>query len=396
MVAKVADSLPFKHKYTSGVIAFHPDDKPTPEQINAVLRDYERLAFAGLDPSQYAFSAIQHVESDGSTHVHTFAARCELSTGKSFNPAPPGSLQAFDTVRDFHNENHRWKSPDDPMLARGTKLGSANLPRVKREAKKHIDAALTSQVQSGFVKNRGDVIEQLEQAGFEIARETKSSISIKDPSGGQNIRLTGALYERDFNSVAANVRASEKANERSRGAGAQRVESARTRYQEIYKKRAEYNRSRYTKPRESVEPQENIASDNVRHKRNDINHTDFGNHPVDVSIVEQNASELHRGRERPALDSVRDDIHRPAQPETVLPNQIESNYDRIRTTIKLCVATSASRLSAAVQNLRAAIECAGRGDNFTRRRLKQQQQKHQHAHSHQGVPARRQSVQHVR
>ncbi|MCH5829166.1 relaxase, partial [Salmonella enterica] len=38
----------------------------------------------------------------------------------------------------------------------------------------------------------------LESAGMTIARETKSSISIASPDGGKNLRLKGALYERDF------------------------------------------------------------------------------------------------------------------------------------------------------------------------------------------------------
>ena len=32
-VAAVADSLGTVHRYSSAVIAFHPDDRPTPEQI---------------------------------------------------------------------------------------------------------------------------------------------------------------------------------------------------------------------------------------------------------------------------------------------------------------------------------------------------------------------------
>ena len=37
MVAAVADSLDFEHTCTYGVIAWAPDDRPTDEQIEAVL-----------------------------------------------------------------------------------------------------------------------------------------------------------------------------------------------------------------------------------------------------------------------------------------------------------------------------------------------------------------------
>ena len=41
VVAAIADSLEFEHKYTSGVIAWSPDDRPTGEQIEAVLDEFE-------------------------------------------------------------------------------------------------------------------------------------------------------------------------------------------------------------------------------------------------------------------------------------------------------------------------------------------------------------------
>ena len=49
IVAAVADSLAFAHKYTSGVIAWAPDDRPTDAQIEAVLDEFEQTAWAGLD-----------------------------------------------------------------------------------------------------------------------------------------------------------------------------------------------------------------------------------------------------------------------------------------------------------------------------------------------------------
>ena len=48
-VAAVADALAFEHKYTSGVIAWAPDDAPTDAQIGAVLDSFERTAWAGLE-----------------------------------------------------------------------------------------------------------------------------------------------------------------------------------------------------------------------------------------------------------------------------------------------------------------------------------------------------------
>ena len=88
--AAVADALAFEHKYTSGVIAWAPDDTPTDAQIEAVLDEFERTAWAGLEPDRYAWSAVVHRERGGGAHVHVLAARCDLETGRSLNIAPPG------------------------------------------------------------------------------------------------------------------------------------------------------------------------------------------------------------------------------------------------------------------------------------------------------------------
>ena len=57
-VAVVADALAFEHKYTSGVIAWAPDDTPTDAQIGAVIDAFEQTAWAGLEPDRYAWAAV--------------------------------------------------------------------------------------------------------------------------------------------------------------------------------------------------------------------------------------------------------------------------------------------------------------------------------------------------
>ena len=54
-VADVAESLEFEHMYTSGVFAWAPEDKPTEEQIDQTLDEFERLAWSGLEPDRYAW-----------------------------------------------------------------------------------------------------------------------------------------------------------------------------------------------------------------------------------------------------------------------------------------------------------------------------------------------------
>lgn len=125
-VAAVADSLPFLHRYTSGVISWHADDKPTPDQVEKTLDEFERLAFAGLDPERYCWTAVEHVEPDGSLHIHILVARVDLITRKSLNIAPPGWQKDFDPLRDWLNHSHSWARPDDPARARLVGVASEN------------------------------------------------------------------------------------------------------------------------------------------------------------------------------------------------------------------------------------------------------------------------------
>ncbi|MDE0258468.1 MAG: hypothetical protein OXR82_08815, partial [Gammaproteobacteria bacterium] len=89
MVATVADSLDFERRYTSAVIAWAPEDRPTGEQIEAVLNEFEKTAWAGLEPDRYAWTAVLHRERGGGVHAHILAAQCDLQTGRSLNSKCP-------------------------------------------------------------------------------------------------------------------------------------------------------------------------------------------------------------------------------------------------------------------------------------------------------------------
>ena len=81
-VAAVADTLEFDHKYTSGVIAWAPDDAPTDVQIGAVLDEFERTAWAGLEPDRYAWAAVLHREHGGGVHCACPRRKVRLGDGQ--------------------------------------------------------------------------------------------------------------------------------------------------------------------------------------------------------------------------------------------------------------------------------------------------------------------------
>lgn len=53
-------------------------------------------------------------------------------------------------------------------------------------------------VVAGEINNRAELVEKLRTQGIIVARETKNYISVKNPQGGQNVKLKGTVYQKDF------------------------------------------------------------------------------------------------------------------------------------------------------------------------------------------------------
>lgn len=281
MVGRLAGSLASVHRYTSGVISWHVEDEPTDEEIDALLVDFERLAFAGLQPVQYSWSAVLHEDRDGSRHVHIFAARVELTTGKSFNMAPPGWQKSFDPLRDTWNHARGWARPDDPLRARLVQPGSmalasrsaARRAQVKLEelVKQGMDAAelrealdvepdaktlltdwLVRRVHAGLINSRENLVAALGEMG-EVNRVSEDYISVRLSLGAKPLRLRGELFAASFNADAVRRALTTASVPAAPGRGRTlpnpaAAAAARTSYTNAIERRAVYNKSRYAVP----------------------------------------------------------------------------------------------------------------------------------------------------
>ena len=257
MVAAVADSLDFDHRYTSGVIAWAPDDHPTDEQIEAVLDEFEKTAWAGLEPDRYAWAAVLHRERGGGAHVHVLAARCDLETGRSLNIAPPGWQRTFDPLRDAFNHEHGWSRPDDPERARVQHPGHrAYIEATRLRAGLRLEASprdlirdyLLQRVEHGAVKDRHDVVAALREAGLEVPRQGMDYITALDPETGDRWRLKGELYGVDFQRERFDRTAANAAGTRAqgdRGVDRERARKARRALAARREERGAYHRARY-------------------------------------------------------------------------------------------------------------------------------------------------------
>jgi len=263
-LASLADSLDFKYRYSSGMVSFHPDDMPTDKQLEALIDDFEKTAFAGLDPEQYCWGVVRHDDNLGGFHLHIIIARVELRTGKSFNPAPPGWQKTFDPLRDYFNARYGWKSPDidaHPENAREIQPGHRAYQDVRKAVSSGVEdprQAIIEYVQtgivSGLVKDRKDMIAYLEDAGFEIPRAGKNYITVMDSDleSDNRWRLKGALFDENFDfdrTLAAKA---------ARRYGVDRKPDptkAATFYRQLEQKRgerAQYNQKKYQQSKNSA------------------------------------------------------------------------------------------------------------------------------------------------
>ena len=210
----VCDASPHLWKYTSGVIAWSKEDDPTSEQIKEVLDEFEKHAFAGLDPSQYHLFAVLHTDDDGSKHIHVLAPRLDIQSGKSLNIAPPGHEKHFDSVRDYFNTKYQWSRPDDLLLMQTTQepnhiaklnaqakniLTSQDLETLtKKQFCKTVDNYVQTLLKTQTAENRADIVECIEQVkGVESVKQSKEFLTVT-LSNGKKHRLKGDFYNEQF------------------------------------------------------------------------------------------------------------------------------------------------------------------------------------------------------
>jgi|GEM_PF-1477892 len=368
LVGKVADSLHFKNRYTSGVIAFAPTDNPTDEQINQVLNEFERVAFAGIGQQRISYSAIFHREENGGCHIHIFSARVDLETWKSFNMAPPGWEKAFDPVRDFFNHTYGWACPDDQNRARNLQPGKQRLidaQKLKRglqiepDTKAIITEYLEQQIVAGNVTNRASMLDIIEKAGLKINRAGKDYITIIDDEGSK-FRLKGAIYGAEWN-ISRTLEIEDSRRQNSVGKPDQRsAHRARKELEEAIKRRTEYNKNRYATVSKISEfnAQPDAATTTVA----DDVATDRQRLPVTANSVERRRLELvdveSNGQpsttEATANKSTGSRVLRKSSRSKEL--QTEGvNHDGIRTAINECITEIEHRIIATSESFDRAI-----------------------------------------
>ena len=257
----ITESLDFDYRYSSAVIAWSKDDNPTDAQIQETLDQFEKHAFADLDPTRYHMNAVLHVAQDGSKHVHVLVPRVDLATGKSLNIAPPGHEKYFDKVRDYLNEKYSWSKPDDlailkadvqlPHHTHSQRAAAIEINfsgKTKPEKKELLNKIIGQRINAGVIHDRSDVVQTLAEYGI-ITRNAKDTISIKFHGDKTAIKMAGEFYKDGFNVTAyAENRARAEADQsasRANEVDAKRVNELYQKLQRATESRARFFADRY-------------------------------------------------------------------------------------------------------------------------------------------------------
>lgn len=149
------------------------------------------------------------------------------------------------------NHDYNLSSPKEPDRKKTITL-NGRLPPLKREAVKHIHENIEALVQSGTLQSREDVLSFLQESGFEVARITPRAISVKNPDGGQNLRLKGALYDETFRDLSSLGEEYQHAQADYHRDLRENVDRAREKLTEQVQKRSEYLTGRYQHPTSKI------------------------------------------------------------------------------------------------------------------------------------------------
>ena len=303
---ELIDSLDFKRKYTSGVLSFSEADIK-PEQKQKIMDSWEGTLFPGMDKNQYSVLWVEHRDK-GRLELNFVIPNVELQTGKRLQPyfdkADRNRVDAWQTLT---NHAHGLTDPKDPERVHDLTL-SNNLPKDRQEAAQIITRGLQAQEP----QSRAEVVAALSRSGLEVVRQTKSSISIKDPEGGRNLRLKGAIYDENFRGSESLREALAAAERGDRGGRKKRVQEAEGRYRDGIRKRADYLRERYPKPEPQALGAQHIARasvDRASDIRNAGNERGLGL----VRVREQDATPDHHrdNGEREQVGNLQKDLSRP-------------------------------------------------------------------------------------
>lgn len=203
-----------KHKYSSGCLAFRPEEQPTRAQLFNIIDGFKVVVAPGMTEDQFNSLFVIHRDPpDPKTglvgfHVHFVLPMTLLAgtsatgkdmTGKRWNPHPPGqrTIETMELFTKVINQEMGWAQVMEKPLRVGMdsfwrKADKANHKQKAELLRKELSYA----IQSGELKSRAELLVYLDQTlGLTVTRATATSVSVKFPGAAKAMRLKGPMFE---------------------------------------------------------------------------------------------------------------------------------------------------------------------------------------------------------
>jgi len=199
----------YKYKYVSGTLRFADEDVVSEVQERKIMDSFEKMFFAGLDPSIYHILWVKHVDK-GVTELNYIVPQVRLDTGKSLDLySHKRDVPIFSQWQDGINKRYGLANPYDESRERTQE--ERHKAKYSGKYKQNfvinrgnIDAHIATLVADRTLINREEIVKYLKSQEFKV-KESKGFISIKHPKIGKKaLRLKVSqrdIYGENFNSV---------------------------------------------------------------------------------------------------------------------------------------------------------------------------------------------------
>ncbi len=202
LTLKIISQINRKWKFTSGVISFEEPYEKVSSLLPQIKEEFERTFFPGLNKDQYNILYVLHTDK-GRAELHFLVPRTELTTGKDLSIyTHKKDLMKKDLFQQYINNQYNLSNPLAKEKQETLKIEEKKWTNDNKELKKQVHSYVEEAIQKGLVGNREEVINLLQDAGFEIKRKGKDYISIKTDDMKRAIRLKGVYYGESFRSIA--------------------------------------------------------------------------------------------------------------------------------------------------------------------------------------------------
>lgn len=267
---EMINSSNFSKRYTSGVLSFEEAPNEVSEaDKQAIIADFEKMLFPGMNPDRTNFLWVEHIDK---LHPDTGKPRLELNfvipttelySGKRLQPYFHAQDKKYSNAwQTLINNSFGLSDPDDVIKRRLVNPFDSNQSPKKsaQQLKADIEDYIRVQMEAGLIKNRKDVISQLElmpDLAIQVTRQTPKSLSVVSDYNQKPIRLKGYVFDENFdfdvyqaqmqpvNPETLNSSTSHQSKLEKQASKQQRVDQALLDFNAIYLHKAKYNQKKY-------------------------------------------------------------------------------------------------------------------------------------------------------